>query len=935
MDMLAGVTTTPESSATGVDWRIDLLPDVFTLLDALHAEVGRVCGGEADPLNAYLLAVALGQIADDVLEPSTPIDRVAEFLGFGGRPATRRATVLLRAARRVFGRSGGRQRSVDLRRWRSDLGSLIELLAASLRTEGSVPADRLDHALGPLYETGAVLADAVLRGATPVLPSCFETFDLGVGDMFQLGERLTERVLLPPETTASIVMVGVRTSGSYIGPLLAEVLRSRGADVDLVTMRPGVALTTTIARFVRARASGSRFVVTDDPPVTGSSFVRCVDELVRLGVPRTSISVAYPCFIGTPERLRGLEDLSHVTLPWADWDVHARLHEAAVRSTLVELLPRGAVVRDVEEVKRRTPRRAEAHVRVVYRVCVDDPDGSAGERMIAVQGVGIGYYGEHVAVVARTQDAAVPEILGLRNGLLYREWLPESHRVDWTSPHGRHALLDGLPTYVANRRERLPARADTSLTLAGDQPVWETAAAEISSAFGRAWPIAQVLAANPLARRILHVSTPSIIDGTMELENWFGGSDRALRTVGFQDRAYWHHGLSSYDAVFDLAGATDRNLDVPHQDDLLRRYAELTGDVVTPERWLLLRLVQLWGACRRDPSSASAARQAGARVMQHYFATVFLDGPFSHPSVTTPGIARQLVALDIDGVFESDLLGFSAPTMSSAFALRSLLCHGFVPVFATGRGLEEVRDRCRSYGLIGAVAEYGSALYLSEGDECVDLRSDGERACMDALRARLSATPGVELDEAYRFGIRARVEQGPVPAQLMKDCASLLVGIRAIDGDGQTDFVSARIDKGTGLDALRARLADDSGSEPELLFAVGDTESDRPMLQRARDGAVPAHATTGPGPWRRTAAPYQAGLGEAIDAFVGHGHRRPGARRRCDNLGCELCRLAPFSREREALVALVSASESGRYRLLPALLLAARLGRTGRPNRRG
>lgn len=245
------------------------------------------------------------------------------------------------------------------------------------------------------------------------------------------------------------------------------------------------------------------------------------------------------------------------------------------------------------------------------------------------------------------------------------------------------------------------------------------------------------------------------------------------------------------------------------------------------------------------------------------------------------------------------------------------------------------RQRSRSYGLVGGVAEYGSALYLSADDQRVDLRSDGERDCLNALRTRLAATPGVELDDAYRFGIRARVAKGPIPAALLEDLADLLGGIRTIHGDGQTDFAAARIDKGTGLDALRIHLADDAGCEPELLFAVGDTESDRPMLRRARDGAVPAHATTGPGSWRRTAAPYQAGLGEAIDAFVGHGHRRPGTLRRAGNLGCELCRLAPFSREREALVALLSASESGRSGLLPKLLVAIRLGRTGRPNRRG
>ena len=933
---VSGLTTTRrENDTAGMDWRIDLLPDASTLLDALEAEVGRVAEGDAGPLNAYLLAVALGQIADDALESSTPFDRAAAYLGVGGRSATRLATVTTRAARRFVGRSARRRRRVDLHRWRTELGSFIGLLSASVRTEGSVSPARLRHALGSLGPTGAILADVALRGVTPVLPSCFETFDLGVDDMFRLGERLADTVLLPSATAKSIVVVGVRTSGSYIAPLLAEVLRGHGVDAAVVTMRPGVALSTTSARFVRARAGGSCFVVTDDPPVTGSSFVRSVDELVRLGVPRTSIAVAYPCFIGTPDRLRGLEDLSHVTLPWSDWGVQKRLERSEVRVTLTELLAAGSVVGEVEEVDRRTPRRAEAHARVVYRVSVVDPAGIAGERMVAVQGVGLGYYGEHVVVVAEAQRSAVPEILGLRNGLLYREWMPEPLRVDATSDESRQALVDGLSTYVANRRKHLRARADTSLTLAGDQPVWETAAAEISGAFGRAWPIAQVFAANPLARRILHVSSPSVIDGTMELKNWFRAPDGVLRTVGFQERAYWHHGLSSYDSVFDLAGAVDDHLDVPHHTDLLRRYTQLTGDVVTSERWFLLRLAQLWGARRNDPSSATKARAASARAAQHYFASVFLDGSSSRRPGDTPDSTGRLVALDIDGVFESELLGFSAPTMSSAFALRALLCHGYVPVFATGRGLEEVRDRCRSYGLIGGVGEYGSALYLADGDERVDLRSEAERDRIEALRRSLGTIAGVELDDLYRFGVRARVSRGPVPAALLRELADLLGGIRVIHGDGQSDFVAAGIDKGTGLDALQAHLADnDAGTLTELVFAVGDTESDRPMLLRARDGAVPAHAKTGPGVWRRADSPYQAGLGEAIDAFVGHDRSRPGAFRRSGDLGCDRCRLAPFSREREALVALVSAAESGRFAMVPNLLRAARLARIAGRSRR-
>ena len=111
-------------------------------------------------------------------------------------------------------------------------------------------------------------------------------------------------------------------------------------------------------------------MVTDDPPVTGTSFVRCIHQLERLGVAATSLTVSFPRFIDTPALLRHLEAIPHVTLDWPDWTVHRHLRADSVRTALQELLPSDTTVEAVEPLHERRPRRAEAHLRAVFDVTV-------------------------------------------------------------------------------------------------------------------------------------------------------------------------------------------------------------------------------------------------------------------------------------------------------------------------------------------------------------------------------------------------------------------------------------------------------------------------------------------------------------------------------------------------------------------------------------
>src|SRR5439155_10329720 len=80
------------------------------------------------------------------------------------------------------------------------------------------------------------------------------------------------------------------------------------------------------------------------------------------------------------------------------------------------------------------------------------------------------------------------------------------------------------------------------------------------------------------------------------------------------------------------------------------------------------------------------------------------------PRRPDPTWSGPLFFLDLDGVFDCEVLGFPHTTTSGLAALALLQIHGFGVVVNSGRSLEHVQRYCRIYGLAGGVAEYGSVL---------------------------------------------------------------------------------------------------------------------------------------------------------------------------------------------------------------------------------
>lgn len=905
----------------------DLLLDLETLGARLLEQIDRQAY-----LDAFLLAAGMNQVVEDALHPDPLFaNRVARALrARGERPARIAADLLAASGQAVVTIRSGAPALARLSAWQRSHERLVDRLAdAVVGAAGAAESDARLAGHERLAEEARLLVAGIQRLPPAVRrtvnrpPSCFLNFDQQPADLVALAARFAAR---RPVRDRPVAVVGIRTSGSYLAPLVGASLRARGyQQVTVLTARPARSwLPHERAAIQAISREGGVFVLTDDPPVSGGSIAEVAAALERAGADRSSIVPLVPVFeeaADLPARLRAYDGIA---LPYPDWAIHARFEPAAVAASLQGLVGPALQVASAEPVEVFAGRSARGHRRARFRVrlCERGTERTWTEDVLA-EGCGVGYFGRHALAVGRALVGATPATYGVEDGLLLRAWAPAEHAVRLDEPGGVERLAEGIVEYVVTRRRALAVRRDPTPGLIGQSPAWEVASKHLARVFGRGWFVARAPAVNPIVKAVLQASQPAVVDGKMGPERWFSdpGGGRLLK-VDVASGAF-RNGveLTSYDPVFDLASAV-AELDVTgrHPADemaavatLLRdRYADRTGERPDAGRWLLYQLTRLLDLEARAVHERLAVRRACARAVQRYVAEVLLAG-------VAPAERGPLCALDLDGVLETAPLGFPILTPGGARALRALICHGLRPILVTGRSLGEVRERCAAYQLIGGVAEYGSVAYVRQTGTVLDVLDPRERAALERLRAALRDLPGIQLDPGFEHAIRA-FRVAPTGRRLGLDAETVgaalqrsntLGYVRSIAGDDQTDFVSARIDKAVGVQALLAALnerAPGATGRP-LAFAVGDTAEDRPMLVLAERAFAPAHAREalqGDG-ITIVERPYQAGLVEAATSLLGHA---PGA--------CGRCREPAIQGDARPLHTLLGAPENGSRGLVAA-----------------
>ena len=885
-------------------------------------------------LDAFLCCAAAGQMLEDSLHsPGRSVRRAASLLARSPSAVQRKVAAAadggVHAAElaRAIGPAARR-----LTKHRAELAALAVSLARAARSTQPIDETEARELQTRAHRSAAIAerAGSRLRSKVIRLPACFRSFDQHPVDVETLVDRLAAR---EPERNRPLVVVGVRTSGSYLAPVAVARLEALGyQEVTMLSVRPGVRLSRADRRTLAAAgAANGLAIVVDDPPVAGNALAVVGRALEAGGMPRESVFLMLATANDDGQLPERLDGYPRIVLRRLEWDIERRLQPTAVATALEALVAPGWRIHGLTPVTEPTCGASSdrrEHARAVFDARFEHADGELIVGRVIAEGVGLGWFGRHALAVGGRVADWVPDLLGFHDGVLYQ--LVRSAAPDAT------VTPETMADYVAARAQALPTAADRSTELPGRQTVWEVAAEMVGDALGPVGLLARLPLVSPVTRALLRVTQPSVIDGRISGQLWLrtqretetdtrvGATSGLWCKIDFADRAFSHRELLSYDPAFDVATPLD---DDPARDRALTartraRWEDLTGTAIQPERWLLHRLVHLWDHRRRDASASWFERRVSC-ALQDYVGEVFLS------DVTTG--TGPWCALDVDGVLETGVVGGSAPGPLGAGALRALVAHGYRVVLATGRSAEEVRDRCEAWRLPGGVAEYGAALVVD--GVILDVRTPDDIDLIEGVRKMVADLDGVELDPSYRHIVRAfrtgsdgrrtaldDDDRAYVSEQLARPDA-----LQMIPGEDQTDIAPAECTKATGVLELLTRLDPETAARAfPLALAVGDGVADLPLFGAAAIAAAPRHAAIAADPRVRvTRRSYQAGLADAVSMELGH---RPGA--------CPRCRLDQ-SVDSRALFGLLSVRQSGRT-AIPRLLVRAaldgrRVSRAARP----
>lgn len=920
----------------------DLLVDFEELRRRIGALFGDGPLDRREMLDGFLFAAALDQVLEDYLhDGGLSVAKAARVIRQSGRAAAKPVASALQAVANVLSGVRGMGARGELRELSFHVKALVERCAAAVVDGAPVASAEMVRLRAAARAVASARLPVGLSRSVIKLPATFRSLDQQPEDC---GKLVRLFAAARPDRERTLLVLGVRTSGSYLAPLCAAYLRALGYKrVTVATVRPRRRMLPRDMRQIRANAgSGGLCLLCDDPPKTGRALRTVADALITAGLPASSIVLLLPLFGEDAEVPAPLRQFAAVALPWRQWAIHERLDPVAVQAVLTPAFAdRGeGPVRVVERVAiemspdPRSNSPSRRHVRALFRVSLQQQCGPDRDVMVYAKGTGLGWFGDHSVAVANALRGLVPQTYALAEGLLFREWLPESWRVDPCDVSKRDRLFESISAYVLARARSLRTVEDMSGRLVQDGPLWKLTGNWLGRAFGRLRVPAQRVTLGA-ARQLLLAPSPSVIDGSMAPAHWFAPPSGNVLKVDFDERAFANQDSAidevyCYDPVFDLAAAaTDQDAADPVGDGfaarrLRRRYEEAAGMPIDAERWLLYQLTHLQNrqrfiaevmesdaggelSRRHHRAMFGAGKRAMARSLQGYFEETFFSG-------IDAGLAGPLCAIDIDGVLETNQLGFAGITPAAAVALRALGRHGFRPILASGRSLPEIRERCEHYHLAGGVAEYGAIAYSHVARERKTVLTAEARRRLRAVRKAVVAEEGVYVDPAFEFVVRAQVIDGSGARALSAGAVDRILAqadasVFAVQGQFQTDFVDGSLSKAEAIRALASMLRSGRYVSPvtPLAMAVGDTALDLPMFALARRSFAPANADATvraaceQGIARLVGRPCQAGLRLAVVEFLGHAPE-----------SCPTCSVSRFAGNRQLLMTLLSAQDAGR-----------------------
>lgn len=857
-------------------------------------------------LNLYLLSSAAADLVDDYLVRGIiDFGKVTDYFSFLNFPVK-----LLLKTTTVTSRIWGSLIDASLRRWRESWTAWLNVVCTPL-VKGENPSLETKHifkdALMPLlsFSFPSQLLKMRIR-----IPAAYRSQDLTHHDFITLSEKYMDS---SSDKDSPIRVLGLRTAGSFIAPIVCAKLRAEGFRyVGYMTIRPKNNIHPWVNKQMKdAGSGGSKFIVVDEPAGTGKTIIRCINMLRRFGVRNENITILVPTHPANRDWLNETfmlltKGANIITLSPEEW-YKARLLERqkfydSIAPYFSEL---GTVVLEVKESKaskkinyylEQNPDGAY-HVRLkkVYEVTLQHRCGLREKKFLMGKSVGWGWLGYHAALAAEYLANFIPKVYGVRNGILYWEWIDASIPKNGV-PRDKHLQI--LSNYIAQRTNYLRLIENPMPYLSAyRESGLQSIAIVLSKVFGeklsklkRGWM------RHHLERLVLRF--PTFLDARMRRNEWI------LSENGMVKADFEHHGFSKTashniaDPAYDIAAAMfEFDLNEQEKAELLQSYVMNTGDKTIGERLIFYKLLVgtevLAEAVEKlnTPTYSSSYQELNERYVRawnylvlesmHHCAGLCDNAPVSQWQA-------PMFVMDIDDVLDKNIFGFPSTSADGIRALSLLRSHSICSIINTARSLDEVKAYCYYYGFPGGIAEYGSVMWDAVEKKVHSFVSDEAMAEFDRVRDALRQIPGVFLNPYYKYSIRAYSFDNqrtiPVPTATVTEIfrklsiKHLLVKKSYID----TAILFAATDKGRALSRLKNMKQFSSGK----IGAIGDSESDFPMLKVADQGFLVYNSSAELKRSVRSfgihvlSSSFQSGLLEGVKIFV---HDKPNAQ-------CKKCR---------------------------------------------
>jgi glycosyltransferase involved in cell wall biosynthesis/hydroxymethylpyrimidine pyrophosphatase-like HAD family hydrolase len=685
------------------------------------------------------------------------------------------------------------------------------------------------------------------------LPSAFRSFALTHIDFFRLCDKF---ILAHAEELTSIKVIGLRTTGSYLSPILAEYLRSfKGYQVNFVTIRAKSALSFwELRKLKKIVKSDDKILLTDDPPTTGSTLKSCINKLTAMGINNKRIVLLIPEYPYLNEwSSSSLEEpflsIELHRLSYEEWYINELLKPANIKETLLPYFNNNGFC--TTEVNLFTPYTSEINKifshkhrmgereKRVYEIILKN-ETHPKTMYILAKSVGWGWFGYHALIAANRLKNFVPEIITLKNGFLFMEWI--KNKKDPKDEKENFPSIDNLAEYISERVSNLRLQDDPSSKLMDRNICWAEVASVISGVYSQKLGKLKRFKIFKKLVKSLVCETPTMTDGKMGPEKWLKNDKHYLK-VDFEEHAFDNSDLSIVDPTYDLASIIyEYKLEGKDEVALLKRYTELSGDNNNSERLFFNKILYAYkklyeSALRINSLGASSERFKCDK--SYWQAFMFLTNTTNRYLANSlnvsklPKITDKLLVLDIDGVFDDYAFIFPSTTPLGVKALKLLQENGFSIIFNSGRTLEEIKEYCRCFGAIGGVAEYGAAIWDNLEGRSKVILPEQEINDFQKLKDIFIKYNNVFVSHLHNYSLRAYIYKKLDHVKLNKELLGEIMECNKIDylcqaqNVGRTELISMNINKGIGLKTLIEFM----NMRPKIIVSIGDSDTDIPMFE--------------------------------------------------------------------------------------------------------